>query len=223
MRLMDLLFGKMIDRRIAGYQTDLIEKHCDEVQNIYKTMRGWRHDYHNHIQTLLALCGDEERIREYLWKLNDDLTTMDTVIKTGNVMIDAILNSKLSLMKSKGIEVNAKAIVPEKLAVSEIDLCTIIGNLLDNAMEAVLCQPDQNERFIRVFIGILKEQLYISVYNSTYGELKKTKNKYVSTKSSGNHGFGLMRVDRIVEKYKGFVNRQNEEGVFATEVMLPLS
>ena len=223
MGLMDLLFGKMIDRRIAGYQTDLIEKHCDEVQNIYKTMRGWRHDYHNHIQTLLALCGDEERTREYLWKLNDDLTTVDTVIKTGNVMIDAILNSKLSLMKSKGIEVNAKAIVPEKLAVSEIDLCTIIGNLLDNAMEAVLCQPDQNERFIRVFIGILKEQLYISVYNSTYGELKKTKNKYVSTKSSENHGFGLMRVDRIVEKYKGFVNRQNEEGVFATEVMLPLS
>lgn len=223
MRLMDLLFGKMIDRRIAGYQTDLIEKHCDEVQNIYKTMRGWRHDYHNHIQTLLALCGDEERTREYLWKLNDDLATVDTVIKTGNVMIDAILNSKLSLMKSKGIEINAKAIVPEKLAVSEIDLCTIIGNLLDNAMEAVLCQPDQNERFIRVFIGILKEQLYISVYNSTYGELKKTKNKYVSTKSSENHGFGLMRVDRIVEKYKGFVNRQNEEGVFATEVMLPLS
>ncbi len=223
MRLMDLLFGKMIDRRIAVYQKDLIEKHCDEVQNIYKTMRGWRHDYHNHIQTLLALCGDEERTREYLWKLNDDLTTVDTVIKTGNVMIDAILNSKLSLMKSKGIEVNAKAIVPEKLAVSEIDLCTIIGNLLDNATEAVLCQPDQDERFIRVFIGILKEQLYISVYNSTYGELKKTKNKYVSTKSSENHGFGLMRVDRIVEKYKGFVNRQNEEGVFATEVMLPLS
>lgn len=223
MRLMDLLFGKMIDRRIAGYQTDLIEKHCDEVQNIYKTMRGWRHDYHNHIQTLLALCGDEERTREYLWKLNDDLTMVDTVIKTGNVMIDAILNSKLSLMKSKGIEVNAKAIVPKELAVSEIDLCTIIGNLLDNAMEAVLCQPDGDEKFIRVFIGVLKEQLYISVYNSTYGERKKNKNKYVSTKGSEEHGFGLMRVDRIVEKYKGFVNRQNEEGVFATEVMLPLS
>lgn len=220
---MDVLFGKMIDRRIAGYQTDLIEKHCDEVQNIYKTMRGWRHDYHNHIQTLLALCGDEELTREYLWKLNDDLTAVDTVIKTGNVMIDAILNSKLSLMKSKGIEVNAKAIVPKELTVSDIDLCTIIGNLLDNAMEAVLRQPDKDERFIRVFIGILKEQLYISVYNSTYGEPKKSKNKYVSTKGSKEHGFGLSRVDRIVEKYKGFINRQNEEGVFATEVMLPLS
>lgn len=142
MKLMDVLFGRMIDRKIVEYQSDLMEKHCEEVQNIYETMRGWRHDYHNHIQTLLALCGDEERTREYLWKLNDDLTMVDTVIKTGNVMVDAILNSKLSLIKSKGIEVNAKAIVPKELPVSEIDLCTIVGNLLDNAMEAVLRQPE---------------------------------------------------------------------------------
>lgn len=222
MKIVDKIWGKMIDRRIAEYQSDLIEKHCEEVQHIYKTMRGWRHDYHNHIQTLLALCGDEERTREYLWKLNDDLTTVDTVIKTGNVMIDAILNSKISLMKSKGIEASAKAIVPEKLSVSEIDLCTIIGNLLDNAMEAVLRQNEGSERFVRIFIGILKEQLYISVYNSISGELKKNRNQYLSTKSGNNHGFGLGRVDYIVEKYKGFVNRQNEEGVFATEILLPM-
>lgn len=222
MKLADALFGKLIDRRIAEYQSDLIEKHCEEVQNIYRTMRGWRHDYHNHIQTLLALCEDEERTREYLWKLNDDLTTVDTVIKTGNVMVDAILNSKLSLIQSKGIQVTAKAIVPEKFSVSEIDLCTIIGNLLDNAMEAVLRQPEESERFIRVFIGILKEQLYISVYNSTGGEIRKRGNQYLSVKNSKHHGFGLDRVDRIVEKYEGFHNRQNEEGVFAAEVMLPI-
>ena len=222
MRITDVIFRKMIDRRIAEYQSDLMEKHCEEVQNIYQTMRGWRHDYHNHIQTLLALCGDEERTREYLWKLNDDLATVDTVIKTGNVMIDAILNSKLSLMRSKGIEVNAKAIVPEKLPLSEIDLCTIIGNLLDNAMEAVLRQEEGEERFVRVFIGILKEQLYISVYNSVGGELKRSGKRYLSSKGGADHGLGLARVDRIVEKYGGFVNRQNEEGVFATEIMLPM-
>lgn len=222
MKLPQRILGKMIDKRIAEYQSELIEKHCDEVQNIYKTMRGWRHDYHNHIQTLLALCGDEEKTREYLLTLNDDLTTVDTVIKTGNVMIDAILNSKLSLIKSKGIEVSAKAVVPETLAISEIDLCTVIGNLLDNAMEACLRQNEGEERFIRVFIGILKEQLYISVYNSLGGEVKKNNKKYISTKGSKNHGFGLMRVDSIVEKYEGYINRQNEEGVFATEVMLPL-
>lgn len=223
MKLMDLFFGRMINRKISEYQSDLMKKHCDEVENIYKTMRGWRHDYHNHIQTLLALCDDKERTKEYLWKLNDDLISVDTVIKTGNVMVDAILNSKISLLKSRGISVNAKAIVPSELPVSEVDLCTVIGNLLDNAMEAVLHQTEDDDRFIRVFIGILKEQLYISVYNSTCGELKKIKNTYVSTKRSKNHGFGLMSVDRIVKKNKGFINRQNEEGVFATEVLLPLS
>ncbi len=59
MGLFGLLFGRMLDRRIAEYQNDLLMRHYDEVQNIYRQMRGWRHDTHNHIQTLLALAGDE--------------------------------------------------------------------------------------------------------------------------------------------------------------------
>ena len=222
MGLMNLLLGKMIDRRIAEYQNDLITKHCDEVQNIYKTMRGWRHDYHHHIQALLALSGDEGKTTEYLLKLNDDLTQVDTVLKTGNVMIDAILNSKLSLIQSKKIKVNAKAAVPSELKISEIDLCVIIGNLLDNAMEACLRQSEERQRFIRVFIGVLKNQLYISVSNSVGDDIKKSGQTYLSSKGSETHGFGLMRIDRLAAKYDGYVNRQAEEDVFATEVMLPL-
>lgn len=222
MGLFNLLFGKAIDHRIAVYQNDLIAKHYDEVQNIYKTMRGWRHDYHNHIQTMLALTGNEEQLKEYLLKLNNDLIDIDTVIKTGNVMVDAILNSKLSLIQSKKIAVNAKAVVPPDLKISEIDLCIIIGNLLDNALEASLKQSEESDKFIRVYIGILKGQLYISVSNSIGGEVKKSGKTYISTKNNDMHGFGLMRVDRIADKYDGYVNRQNEDGVFATEVMLPL-
>ena len=222
MKLFDLIFGKAIDRRIAAYQNDLIAKHCDEVDNIYRTMRGWRHDYHNHIQAMLALTDNTEELRRYLWKLNDDLTTVDTVLKTGNVMVDAILNSKLSLIKSRNIAVNAKATVPAELKISEIDLCAIIGNLLDNAMEACLRQEDKANRFIRVYIGVLKQQLYICVTNSMDGEAQRLGKAYLSSKSSDSHGFGLMRIDRLADKYGGYVNRQSEEGAFATEVMLPL-
>lgn len=222
MALFHRLFGRMIEKRIADYQSDLIAKHCDEVQNIYGQMRGWRHDYHNHIQTLLALSENGEQTREYLLKLNDDLTAVDTVIKTGNVMVDAILNSKLSLIKSKNIMVNAKAVVPSALAVSEIDLCVIIGNLLDNALEACERQAQEAERFIRVFVGVMKSQLYISVSNSVGGPIYKHGKAYTTTKKAGHHGFGLVRIDRIAEKYGGYVNRQNESGVFATEVLLPL-
>ena len=224
MGLFSWLLSPIIDKRIAAFQRDLMSKHITEVENIYRQMRGWRHDYHNHIQVMKAhvALNQIDEISDYLGKLDDDLTSVDTVIKTGNIMVDAILNSKISLAASKKIPVNAKATVPETLSVSEIDLCVIVGNLLDNAMEACLNQSDAIERFIRVYIGKHKEMLYISVSNSVGGEVKKSGKSYISTKNSDTHGFGLMRIDRIAAKYGGYVNRQNEVGVFATEIMLPL-
>ena len=214
----------LVERRIAAYQNDLAARHCDEVENIYKQMRGWRHDYHNHIQKMKAhlALGNIAEIDEYLNMLDTDLASVDTILKTGNVMIDAILNSKISLAQSKEIAVNAKAIVPKDLPVQAVDLCVIIGNLLDNAIEACLKQLSVKERFIRVYVGIHKEMFYVSVANSSGGEIKKIGKTYFTTKAESSHGFGLVRIDKITEKYKGFVDRQHEEGVFVTEVMLPL-
>ncbi len=217
---------KTIDRSITTYQSDLLEKHCEEVQNMYRQTRGWRHDYHNHIQTMKAhlTMGEYDELDRYLNELDTDLTTVDTVIKTGNVMIDAILNSKISLAKNRGISVEAKAIVPKDLntTITEVDLSLIIGNLMDNAMEACMKIEDEEQRFIRVYIDILKGQLYVYVMNSATGQLKRIGKVYESTKGGKYHGFGLMRMDKVVDKYKGYLNRQNEEGVFATEIMLPL-
>lgn len=79
-----------------------------------------------------------------------------------------------------------------------------------------------HQTFIRYFMGILKNQLYLSVSNSVGGEIRKPSKHYISSKNSETHGFGLMQVDRIAAKYNGYVNRQNEDGVFATEILLPL-
>ena len=85
-------------------------------------------------------------------------------------------------------------------------------------------EEQDSTRFVRIFVGILKEQLYISVYNSMNGKPKKgKKNQYLSTKGGDNHGFGLSRIDYIVEKNNGFINRQHEDGVFATEILLPMN
>lgn len=132
--------SKRNERRIAAYQRELIETHYAEVENMYRQMRGWRHDYRNHIQTLKAYAaeGDMEAIKSYLDKLDTDLATVDTVIKTGNRMADAILNSKISLARSKNINVTADAHIPVALSMSELDLCVIIGNLFDNAIEEAL-------------------------------------------------------------------------------------
>lgn len=212
-----------VDRKISRFQNELVDKHYAEVETMYRKMRGWRHDYHNHIQVLKAHLefGRYEEAGQYLAMLNDDLTTVDTVIKTGNVMVDAILNSKLTMIKEREIQVDATAVVPQDVPFSGIDLSVLIGNLLDNAMEACAQVLNKDERFIRIYIDIVKKQLYISVTNSMDGRARRKGLQYLSTKT-GLHGFGLLRIDRIASKYGGFINRQNEEGVFATEVMLPL-
>ena len=114
------LFSKQIDKRIAAYQRELIETHYQEVENMYRQIRGWRHDYRNHIQMMkvLATNGDMDGIKEYLDMLDTDLNTVDTVVKTGNAMADAILNSKISLARSKQIAVNVDAHIPVKLKMS---------------------------------------------------------------------------------------------------------
>ena len=215
-------FSKRIDRQLAAYQQELIETHYREVDNMYRQIRGWRHDYRNHIQTMkaYAAAGDLDAIRNYLDLLDEDLTTVDTVIKTGNPMTDAILNSKISLAKSKDISVIADAHIPLKLKTSEIDLCCIIGNLFDNAIDASMKLPKE-QRIIRVYMDMKNTQLYISFTNFTAGKkLKKDGRLFHSTKGEG-HGFGLVRIDAIVDRLDGYLSRNSEDGAFTTEILLP--
>lgn len=216
------LLSRKIEKRIDLYQKELIETHYREVNNMYRQIRGWRHDYRNHIQTMKAYAasGDLESIKRYLDLLDEDLTTVDTVLKTGNQMTDAILNSKISLAMSKGIEVVADAHIPVKLKSSEIDLCCIIGNLFDNAIDASLAL-EEGKRVIRVYMDMKGTQLYISFTNLTAEKkLKKEGKIYKSTKGEG-HGFGLIRIDAIVERLDGYISRNSEDGAFTTEILLP--
>ena len=216
------LFAKLIDRRIAAYQRQLIETHYQEVENMYRQMRGWRHDYRNHIQTMkvLASSGDLEGIRSYLDRLDTDLNTVDLAVKTGNAMADAILNSKISLAKSRDIPVQVDAHIPVKLKMSELDLCCIIGNLFDNAIEASLALPPE-ERLIRVYMDMKGTQLYLSFTNFTAGgKREKQGGRFLTTKGEG-HGFGLVRIDAIVERLEGYLSRNSEDGAFTTEILLP--
>lgn len=216
------LFSKKIDKQIASYQQELIETHYREVDNMYRQIRGWRHDYRNHIRTMKAYAAakDWEAITHYLDLLDEDLQTVDTVIKTGNPMTDAILNSKISLAKAKNIEVVADAHIPVRLKSSEIDLCCIIGNLFDNAIEASEKLPE-GQRVIRVYMDMRGTQLYISFTNFTAGKkLKKEGKLFRSTKGAG-HGLGLVRIDAIVERLDGYISRNSEDGAFTTEILLP--
>ncbi len=228
-----LLLKSKYEKRLSDFQDSVLKKQRDEVQNIYQTMRAWRHDYHNHMQSIKAMLAmnKTEELSDYLDNLEKDLDSIDIAIRTGNVGLDAILSSKVSIARKNFIDVNCTAKVPEALKISDVHLCAIVGNLMDNAIEACekmkCCAASEANggapapRFIRVYIGLFKSQLYISVTNSTCEKKRRRLSELVTSKL-GEHGFGLRRIDKLAEKYDGYVNRKNEPGVFATEVMLPL-
>ncbi len=223
------MFQRRMNKKIAEYQNELMSKYCDEVENIYRQMRSWKHDYHNHIQAIKAYValGQIDELNNYCDKLDEDLQSVDNIIKTGNVMLDAILNSKLSLAQHKDIKVNIKATVPKQLEISNVDLCVLIGNLLDNAMEACIKKQGTNKfefdhPFIRIYIGMKGHHLYICVTNTVYSSIKKVGTHFLSTKNSDSHGFGLIRIDKICTKYDGYCKRNSEPGAFSTEILLPV-
>jgi sensor histidine kinase regulating citrate/malate metabolism len=135
-------------------------------------------------------------------------------------MTDAILNSKISLARSKSISVTADAHIPVKLAISEIDLCVIIGNLFDNAIEASLKLPE-SERMIRVYMDMKGTQLYISFTNFTASKKMEKVGKLFQTTKGDGHGFGLVRIDNIIERLDGYLSRNSEDGAFTTEILIP--
>ncbi len=213
-----MLFDKIIAKRVAAAESEILKKHYAEVENMYQKMRGWRHDYRHHIQAMKVHMqnGEYDEMGHYLDMLDDDLTHVETVIKTGNRMADAILNSKLSIATEKNIKVKAEARIPVSLTVSELDLCIVIGNLLDNAIEAACALPEK-DRLIRVYMEMKGNYLYLAVTNTADGGKKHS---FKTSKGEG-HGFGLNRIDGIVKKYGGYLTRASEDNAFSTEVLLP--
>ncbi len=215
-------FSKILDRRITAIQQELMETHYREMEHMYREMRGWRHDFRNHIQLLktYAQKGDLYAVRSYLTQLEDDLKRVDPAVKTGNPMADAILNSKISLAKAQAIPVRVDAHIPVKLSISDLDLCVILGNLFDNAMEANLQLPE-GQRMIRVYMDMKGNQLYISFTNlAPGGKQEKVNGRFSTTKGKG-HGYGLARIDTVVKRLGGYLRRASEEGAFTTEILLP--
>ena len=213
-----MLFDRLVKKRVASFENEILQRYYAEVENMYTKMRGWRHDYRHHIQAMKvhAANGELASIVSYLDMLDDDLTNVETVVKTGNRMADAILNSKLSLAAEREITVRTDTNIPVALSMSELDLCIVIGNLMDNAMEACMELPAE-KRLIRLYMEMKGNYLYLALTNTAGGRKKQS---FKTTKGSGR-GLGISRIDAIVKKYGGYVTRASEDEAFSTEVLLP--
>lgn len=206
--------------KLVEYQTEQSRRHLGEVQGIYQEMRGYKHDFHHHLQTLKGQLesGETERALDYLKQLDQQLIQMDTLLKTGNIALDAILSAKLSQARAAGIAVTVKANVPDRLLLSDLELSIVIGNLLDNAIEA--CAAAEGERFLRLFIGMKQKMLYFSMLNAAGGKLSK-KGGFFASRKHGLHGFGLRRAENILAEHGGWCKYNSEDGAFTSEFLVP--
>lgn len=210
------------EKNTRYFQQNVLHNQYEEIKNIYLNMRGWRHDYHSHLQTIKAhlALNQLDEVQKYLLELEKDLSRVDSYVKSGNLMVDAILNSKISIAENKNINVICKAELPENIIITDIDMCVILGNLLDNAIESCM-KIEENKRFIRIYIAVMKKQIYMSIQNSAKEELDFNERNYISNKR-GEHGLGMKRVKILIDKYNGYLNLQNEPGIFASELIIPI-
>lgn len=206
--------------KLAAYQTEQSEKHLNEVRSIHREMRGYKHDFHHHLQTLKGQleAGEADRALAYIEELDKQLMNVDTLLKTGNISLDAILSAKLAQAKAEKIAVTVKANVPDLLTISDLELSIIVGNLLDNAIEA--CRTIEGERFLRIFMSMKGNMLYFSMLNTAGAKKKKTGSLFKTHKDSA-HGFGLRRAEAILKAHGGWVKYNSEDGAFTSEFLVP--
>lgn len=133
--------------KLVDYQTEQSEKHLNEVRSIHKEMRGYKHDFHHHLQTLKGQleAGEIERALAYIEQLDTQLMQVDTLLKTGNVSLDAILSAKIAQAKAEAITVTVKANVPDILTISDLELSIVIGTQHSRSKEEkdrfFVCNP----------------------------------------------------------------------------------
>jgi len=201
----------------------LMEQHNDELLKIEANMRSWRHDFHNHLQSLMVMSrkSGSAEMEAYVAKLGHSLGDVEGICHTGWQALDAIVSVKHALAKADGIVVNVTITPIPPVPMSDIDMTNLLGNLFDNAIESCR-RVDALRRSIDFSLGVMGNMLCIRISNHTDGTERVEDGRFLTTKADkGLHGLGLASVDRIVAATGGLVQRTHKDGVFTTNILLP--
>ena len=210
--------------RTEKQQKEYRLQYAENVKQQYEEIHMIRHDMkhaYSVINTLL-LEGKYDEAIKYVRGSSERIASTELIIDVENDFVNAILNSKLSLAKTKGIEVLCGA-AKNLDGVEDEDLCTLLGNMLDNAIEAcALCELCESEkRLIEINIASYSKQIVITVSNTAEEEVLKNNPDLATTKKqAGNHGFGVESIRQIAKKYGGYVRFYQENSLFTCKVLL---
>lgn len=185
-------------------------------------LRHFRHDYKNHMIVVDSYLrnGDTQSAREYLSSLNEQIHSSLEGVSTGNFVADAVLNNKIHFARQKNISFSFSGVVPEK-GIEPQDLCMILSNLIDNAIEG--SEADNKERYINVSTFVRNNNFILTVTNNCADNKIRRKGLFLTTKKDkAVHGIGLKNVLSAVKKYSGELITECENGVFTADVRLKI-
>lgn len=189
------------------------------TEKIEKTRKS-RHDIHHHINVVYQLAKENkiDQLIEYLEEYNKIDSTKEPIVYCKNSTVDAILNHYILMARDNEIQVDLKVALPEELKIRDTDLCIVIGNLLENAIEA--SEKEENKR-IKLRISKSNEYICMLVSNIYNGEIKKGHSGYYSRKREfKDTGIGLSSVNAVVEKYDGRMEVDHTNGEFNVFIMM---
>lgn len=219
-QLMKTYHDKM-EKELLQQQNNAYSKQFELINQSQENIKMLRHDIKNHMSSLQALikANDNERALNYLKNIYDHGNYSNEYAKSGNSEIDSILNYKINEASKHGIKVNVSLNIPEKLSIQPFDLSVVLGNLIDNSIEATLKLSD--DKTINVSIEYERNVLYISISNPYDGKLLYKNSKLKTTHhDKENHGIGLNSVKKSVDKYNGVLDIHYTDKIFYADVLI---
>jgi len=193
---------------------------CEIMQTSANNLQSFSHDIKNHLMVLNSFIDNNktEESKKYLSELIGKMDIEDVFSSTGNITFDSIINYKLTRAKEKGIDVLAEIKIPEELEVNTTDIVIIIGNLLDNAINAAIRAENKK---LSLKINYSKGRLLIHIENTFDGLIKYDENgDIVTIQNKDTNGFGLKNVRSAIDKYNGVLTLSNSETIFTADVLL---
>ena len=181
-------------------KNDMLQKSLDETEQAFKLWRSSVHDYKNNVIALMQLAedGNIEEIKKYLSRESKLIDKKMFYIRTGNSIVGTIVNTKQNLAEKKGITFVVNAVIPVNCNVNELDMASILGNLIDNAIEA---SANEKEPYIDLVIKQEKQFILIKIINKYFG--KFLKGMETTKQQKMFHGIGIVSIKSIVNKYEG--------------------
>lgn len=198
------------------------KQYAENIKSQHEEIRRIRHDMKQSYQVLQQFVVENkfDELAEYLPRICEQINKISSAVDTNHSIINAILNTKLSLAKSQGIKTlcsSVKQIHAEKI--EEIDLCHLIGNMMDNAIEATLKISSKKTKYVEVSITERNAMILITVRNS-YEDVLIDEGLNTSKDNKANHGFGIKTIRKIAKKYQGSADFYIEGDLFCCSVML---